>query len=326
MNSFPRSAALGLALAALAGCADQATAPTAADGRIAVPFAGPSRVLDGVEGLQRLRLDLSAALDLRSIVPAALVTPAAATNIGPGSAILVTIPDEGRFGCTANFVWAQGNRRFLGAAGHCFLPEVLSASHGPGADYDVSGVTVDVCVSGCEGNFRTSQLVGTWVRLGPVAYARQASPEGAAVGHDFGVVEIPRAFRDLIRASLPVWGGPTGVQEMSLGDYACHYGNGLAVGEVVLTKARIGVGGISDHEAWGGDFAAAPGDSGSGLVGCVNDGLGSVSGTGAIGVLTHLGFRADETTGGHGVVLGTTIARSIEMAQEAKLRLTLVLP
>jgi hypothetical protein len=269
---------------------------------------------------------VSGAVDLRTILPLALVTPEAATNIGPGSAILITIPGEGRFGCSANFVWAQGNRRFLGAAGHCFLPADLSASHGPGADYDPAGVTVDVCVSGCEGNFRTSELLGTWVRLGAVAYARQSSPDGAAVGHDFGVVEIPREFRDLVRASLPVWGGPTGVQEMSLGDYACHYGNGVGTGEVVLTKARVGIGGISDHQAWAGDFVAAFGDSGSGLVGCVNDGLGSISGTGAIGVLTHLGFWVDETSGGHGVVLGTTIARSIEMAREAKLKLTLVLP
>jgi hypothetical protein len=325
MHSIPRATALGLGLALAAACTDAAPVPTAADHRLP-PGAAARSVADGVEGLQRARIDVSAALDLRTVIPAELVTPAAASGIGPGSAILITIPDDGRYGCTANFVWSQGNRRFLGAAGHCFLPTDRSASHGPGADYDVSGVTVDVCVDGCEGNFRTNQLVGTWVRLGAVAYARQESPAGEAVGHDFGVIEIPRQYRDLVRASLPVWGGPTGVQEMELGGYACHYGHGVGVGEVVLTKARVGVGGISDHEAWAGDFAAAFGDSGSGLVGCVNDGVGSVTGTGAIGVLTHLGFWVDPSTGGHGVVLGTTIARSIEMAREAKLKLALVLP
>ena len=73
-----------------------------------------------------------------------------------------------------------------------------------------------------------------------------------------------------------------------------------------------------------GDFAAAFGDSGSGLVGCVNDGLG-FHGTGAVGVLTHIGVSFDETTGEQGVTFGTTIARAIEMGGEAGLRLKLVL-
>lgn len=323
MHTTARLSTTALAVALLVGCADTPSAPTAT---APTGSAVRTQVTDGIEQIERARIDLTSALDLRTVVPLALVTPEAATNIGPGSAILITIPDEGRFGCSANFVWEGRGRRYLGAAGHCFLPATSIASHGPGADYDLGGVVVDVCIEGCEGNFNTSQLLGTWVRLGAVAYARQESPEGAAVGHDFGVIEIPREFQDLVRASLPVWGGPTGVQSMELGGYACHYGNGLVTGEVVLTKARIGVGGISDHEAWGGDFAGAPGDSGSGMVGCVNDGLGSFSGTGAIGILTHLGFWVDETTGGHGVVLGTTVARAIEMAAEAGLKLSLVLP
>jgi hypothetical protein len=98
------------------------------------------------------------------------------------------------------------------------------------------------------------------------------------------------------------------------------------VGEVFLTKARIGVGGGSDADAWMGDFAGAFGDSGSGLVGCVNDGLGSFQGTGAIGVLTHLGVGLDESTGEHGTIFGTTVARAIEMGREGGLRLSLVLP
>ena len=75
-----------------------------------------------------------------------------------------------------------------------------------------------------------------------------------------------------------------------------------------------------------GDFAAAFGDSGSGLVGCVNNGIGSFQGTGAIGVLTHIGVSLDETSGEHGSTFGTTVARAIEMGEEARLRLSLVMP
>jgi hypothetical protein len=224
---------------------------------------------------------------------------------------------------TKVFVWSAPGKRYLGAAGHCFVPADRAATHGPGADYDASGVVVEVCVQNCDGNFRTNQLVGTWVTLGSVAYARQTL-DGEDVGNDFGVVEVPREYRDFIRTSMPVWGGPNGVQTLNVGDYGCHYGHGLGVGEVFVTKARVGIGGGSDATSWMGDFAAAFGDSGSGLVGCVNDGLG-FHGTGAIGVLTHIGVSANESTGEQGVTFGTTIARAIEMAKEGGLRLKLVM-
>lgn len=308
---------VGIALALLAGC----HVPAEPDATT-VAATQQGAALTGTQ-LQRLRVDLTSAVDLRTTIPVHLVTPQAATNIGPGSPIIIDIPDEGTFGCSANFVWAGRGQRFLGAAGHCFIPAASAATHGPGADYDASGVTVDVCIENCQGNFDTNQITGTWVRLGSVAYARQTL-NGEDVGNDFGIVEVPREFRDFIRTSLPVWGGPTGVETLEVGEYGCHYGNGLVVGEVFLTKARVGVGGGSDYSSWMGDFAAAFGDSGSGMVGCVSDTLG-FHGTGAVGILTHIGVSLDETNGEHGVTFGTTIARAIEMAGEAGLRLKLVL-
>jgi hypothetical protein len=310
-----RTICWGLAVVVVTACEGPSPEPT---GVVA------SLVPTGME-LRRPRVDLTNATNLATTIPIELVTPEAAGNIGTGSALLITIPVEGRFGCTANFVWASGGKRYLGAAGHCFIPAASSATHGPGADYDASGVVVQVCVEGCEGNFRTSQITGTWVTLGKVAYARQTL-NGEDVGNDFGVVEIPRAVRDLIRLTMPVWGGPTGTQTLGIGDFGCHYGHGLGVGEVFLTKGRVGIGGGSDHSSWMGDFAAAFGDSGSGLVGCVNDGVGSFTGRGAIGVLTHIGVSVNETTGEQGVTFGTTIARAMEMGREAGLRLSLLLP
>lgn len=311
-----KSATLGLAVAFLAGCREAPPAPAMSETALTVE--------DDME-LQRPRVDVTAWEDETTTIPLHLFTPEAAGNIGPGSAIVITIPDEGRFGCTANFVWEARGQRYLGSAGHCFLAETATATHGPGADYDASGVVVEVCVENCEGNFRSNLLVGTWVQLGKVAYARQSDEAGNGVGNDFGVVEIPREFQDFVRTSMPVWDGPTGVQTLNLGDYGCHYGHGLIVGETFLTKARVGVGGGSEHDFWLGDFAGSFGDSGSGMLGCVNDGLG-FHGTGAVGVLTHLGVGANTSTAEHGVIFGTTIARSVEMAQEAHLKLNLVLP
>ncbi len=319
---------LQLRAAAIAGLALSLVLAAPSTGSLTADTTEP-----GVE-VVRAKADLTAADDKSVKIPPALLTPEAARNIGPGSALLITIPGEGRFGCTANFIWADGAQRYLGAAGHCFLPGDKKSTHGEGADYDASGVEVSVCVDGCEGNFRTMLLVGKFVTLGSVPYARQTDPTGTEdIGNDFGVVEIPSAFAELVRPSLPVFGGPDGSGTLKAGAYGCHYGNGLVFGETFLTKARVGVGGGGDDEFWMGDFAGAPGDSGSALVKCKSDGA-TFRGQEAAGVLTHLGlgvcpcgvnFKKQTLQAQHGVIFGTTIARSIEMGREAGLSLSLVL-
>ena len=273
--------------------------------------------------LTRAKVDLTNAPRHTSVVPLALVTPAMAQNIGPGSHLIIEIPGVGTFGCTANFIWASGSVRYLGAAGHCFIPEGTTATHGAGADYNASGVQVSVCVSNCSfGGQAGFQLTGDLVELGPVAYARQTAASGD-VGNDFGVVTIPSSLASQIRPSMPVFGGPTAVESVALGQPVCHYGNGVIVGETFVTMARVGVGGGSNATYWSGDLAAAPGDSGSAVETCTVNASG-VSGRGAAGVLTHLGVEAGLAQ--HGFVLGTTIPRAISMAGEAGLSLSVVLP
>jgi hypothetical protein len=270
----------------------------------------------------RPRINLTHMINNTRVVPLALVTPAMAQNIGPGSHLLIEIPGEGTFGCTANFVWESDGSRYLGAAGHCFIPPAATATHGDGADYDASGVQVSVCVSNCSFGGQTGfVLTGDLVPLGPVAYARQTGPDGD-IGNDFGVVTIPDSFASLIRPSMPVFGGPVTVEEVALGEPLCHYGNGVLVGETFLTMARVGIGGGSTPKSWMGDLVAAPGDSGSAVVTCGINGT-DVSGRGAAGVLTHLGFSIGLQ---HGFVFGTTTARAIEMGGEAGLSLALVFP
>ena len=272
--------------------------------------------------VMRPRIDLTQMIRATRTVPLALVTPAMAQNIGPGSHLLIEIPGAGTFGCTANFVWASGATRYLGAAGHCFIPEGTTATHGPGADYNASGVQVSVCVSNCSfGGQSGFVLSGDLVSLGAVAYARQTAADGD-VGNDFGVVAIPASLASRIRTAMPVFGGPTRVETVAQGQPLCHYGNGVVVGETFLTMARIGVGTGSTSKSWMGDLAAAPGDSGSAVVTCDMSGT-EFRGRGAAGVLTHLGVTVGTE---HGFVFGTTIRRAVEMGGEAGLSLALVLP
>ena len=315
-------------VAALTGCLLGAAVSESATA-FASPPAQPSAIT-----VLRPRIDLTHMVKKTRVIPRHLMTPQMAENIGPGSHLIIDIPNEGTFGCTANFVWESGTTRYLGAAGHCFIPSGATATHGPGADYNAAGVRVSVCVSHCSFGGETGfVLEGDLVALGNIAYARQTAADGD-IGNDFGIVTIPSSFASLIRPSMPVFGGPHTIENVQPLQTVCHYGNGVLVGETFLTMARVGVGGGSTPAYWVADLLAAPGDSGSALVTCESDGT-AFHGRGAAGILTHLGLGVcpctidvENTTITvlQGFVFGTTIARAMQMAQEAEIVLTLVFP
>ncbi|MFP5320441.1 MAG: hypothetical protein ACLGIC_01195 [Acidimicrobiia bacterium] len=284
---------------------------------VAAPFvAEAATTTDAGDDARRAVVDLSGAIDATTTVQAASV-PAEATGIGPGSHLLIEM-DGGLYGCTASWIHESGGQLLLGAAGHCFMPATATATHGPGADWDPADTQVRVCVSECTNGGMTGFVIqGTTVALGPVAYARQEESKGGEqVGWDFGVVEIPSELHDLVRTTMPVFGGPDQEVELASGDQVCHYGNGIAVGEVWPTMARSGVGILSDADAWYAASPSAPGDSGSAVQTCT-PGAEGLEGVGAVGTLTHL------TSLG---VAGTTNARAVEMAQQdAGLALQVVL-
>jgi hypothetical protein len=255
-------------------------------------------------------------------IPAHLPVPAAATGIGPGSHLLIEFASEPDviYGCTANFIWKppSGTTRYLGAAGHCFVPETKTATHGPGADYNASGTSVKVCVSGCNfGGLTGFILDGTTIALGPVAYSRN-SQGGVDVGNDFGIVTIPASLPTgvSLRPSVPVWGGPTSSGVVTTGGLLCLYGNGAGVGEVFPTMARAGIGMTTFADRWSADMPSAVGDSGSAVETCGQD-AGGLHGFAAVGILTHL-------TPGAGIISGTTMSRAIAMAVQAGLTISLV--
>lgn len=263
-----------------------------------------------------------------TVLPLHAPVPANSTGIGPGSQILIDRPD-GSFLCTANFIWTktdttQTRKRngkpnkkapptvtktlYLGAAGHCFLPTDKASTHGPDADFDPALATVSVCVADCEGGGQVGAILGTFAPLGPVRYARQTKG-GVDVSNDFGIVEIPSSIpRDSIRPSVPVWEGPSSVEDVSEGGGVCVYGNAAGLGEIFLTKARAGIGtGLgSNGRYWKAILPSFQGDSGSALVTCGPDDSG-LHGFGAAGILTHIS--------GEGIV-GTTTSRAVEMTKD----------
>lgn len=258
--------------------------------------------------LRPARLDVTGWTRLAG--PTALPGPSAGDGVGPGSYLLIEQTDGNSYICTANFVWAGSTGvRYLGAAGHCFLPPDVEAapSRNPGRYVK----RVQVCVSGCAfGGQLGAVLQGTMRDLGPVAYARQ-SRSGEDVGNDFGLVRVPTGMRT--RSAVPVWGGPTGAAPIGFLQPVCVYGNAAGFGEVFATKARFGVGGSSHDGAWFATMPSFQGDSGAAVVNCPG-----LTGTTAVGVLTHL------ATDGTGVIAGTTVSRAKAMAAAAGLTINLV--
>jgi len=252
-------------------------------------------------------------------------TPERATDIRPGSQMFISYPDGTTAGCTANFIWEQrgSGQLYIGAAGHCFLPSDRSASRRAatpeekqnGEAYDVKQLEVSVCADCTFGGLTGLAVVGgETISLGDVAYARQVAPDSDGgsyeeVGHDFGLVEIPKDKEDVVDPSLPQFGGPTGVSDDAVpeGEPVNQYGAGVANGEVYPTMGSNGVSLGSqdpDGESWYAGIRASPGDSGSPLQStAAGDG---VEGEDAAGILTHL------TTLG---TAGTTMAQCRRMAE-----------
>jgi hypothetical protein len=274
----------------------------------------------------RLRFAVGSATDIDDLAQAQRdgvpPLPEDAVGIGPGSPLLTTIPGEGTFICTANFVFQDGARYYLGAAGHCFLPEGKKATHGTGADYDASGVVTEVCVDFCYFGGEATGLLGDFVTLGRVAFARQTGP-GGDIGNDFGVVEVPAALVGQLRPELPMWDGPTGADGAEgTGELLAHYGNGIDSGTFMATKGRAGTS-LNDGIAmsWQANLEINGGDSGSAVVHAAADASGDViTGTEALGLVTH-----GLVTGTVPLAWGTSIEQALAMATQASLHLQLVL-
>lgn len=274
--------------------------------------------------------------------------------------------------CTANFVWKDVandysdredfNGYYLGAAGHCFNPLGSDSTAAPrkwasqtaGGDYPVredftedledgDGVDVSVCISCLDGGAsilyaKEEHPQIETVELGDVVYARD-EVEGAgtaAVGFDFGIVEIPADAESFVDPSMPVWGGPVTTDrfEGTGPSQVLQYGNGVGTGETIATKNRAGTSafhgaqgaapeaytdGDDPYTAWYAMLPAAPGDSGSGVQ---TPGLeeNAATGYGAAGALTHLAvgtnYDAGEPAVEAGVTGGTPVRECAIMARE----------
>lgn len=301
---------------------------------------GTSLDLEMNEEPERLRITLEEYLEnLQDPASASAPTPTDYDEIRPGQLILTNVPGAGSFICTLSFVFKDNTagvtKYYAGTAGHCVLPDWAVSTHGSGANYNASGVGVQVCVDNCEFGGALAGFGASMVGIGPVVYARQTNstsfggicPAGD-IGNDFALIEIPEIWYNkslpfqYVRSDMAVWDGPHGSNSFeSTGVLLGFHGNGVVAGTSQPTKWRtlesLDDGIVCSWQAGGGPVHG--GDSGSPVARLGPHSGSMLHGTQALGTATHalIGAGAD--------AFGTTIDWSIWMAwQDAKLDVSLV--
>ena len=202
--------------------------------------------------------------------------PAASAPIRPG----VITETEGGGSCTSNFVFTNGDRVFLGQAAHC--AGTGEATETDGCNSGTGGIGTPVTIRAADGSSRSGTLAySSWVTMQENG---ESDPDVCAY-NDFALVEVDPADVGDVNPTIPIFGGPTGIDTDGItpGELVYSYGNSpLRMGiEALSPKAGIGaseVGGGRSHEVYT-LTPGVPGDSGSAFV----DGQGH-----AFGVLSTL--------------------------------------
>jgi hypothetical protein len=200
--------------------------------------------------------------------------PADSAAIRPG----VVTETEGGGACTSNFVFTSGDRTFIGQAAHC--AGTGTATETDGCDSGTGGLGTPVVIKAADGTDRTGRLAySSWVAM----QANGESDPDICAYNDFALIEIENDDVADVNPSIPVFGGPTGIDTDGLtdGELVYSYGNSpLRLGVSALSP-KVGinaaeVGGGRSHEVYT-LTPGVPGDSGSAFVDDSGDAVGVLS-------------------------------------------------
>ena len=192
----------------------------------------------------------------------ASAAPVAPATIRPGVALLTPLDAHSGNACTANFVVTARGTTYLGMAAHC--AGTGSRDAGSGCTEPTLPVGTTVLVRRSDGGTSNAKLAySSWITM------REKGERDAqrCTYNDFALVALAQADAARVSPTVPVLGGPTGLDT-----------NGLRKGESVFTYAPNDRGGAVKTGTSLGDGAAGlvhyvatrppgiPGDSGSGYL------------------------------------------------------------
>lgn len=193
-----------------------------------------------------------------------------AAIIRPGIRVLGQI-------CTGNFIFsdASNSTLYIGTAAHC-----VNTTH--------VGERVDLAKGQAWG----------WVAFdGFKAFESAASPPCPDPIHlDFGLIEIPEEFRDLVHPAVKAWGGPTDLRDRARsGEHLLQYGNSVL---------RAGV--QNAQEGWA---------LGNARCGTEAEVPGSINGDSGAPVLTSDGQALGVHVRKHGFITTTNLEPALAFAE-----------
>lgn len=189
--------------------------------------------------------------------------------------------------CTANFVFADSaSNVYVGYAAHCA---------GLGEATDTNGCAAKSLPLGTEVTFNEGGSLlseGTVLGKGKLAYSSWETmqklgtkDENTCAYNDFALVKVNAADEGKVNPSVPIWGGPTGIDADGTvaGDKVYSYGNSSLRADVDLLSPKIGLslGDDVNGTRWSHPLynltPGIPGDSGSGFLNADGKAVGTLS-------------------------------------------------
>jgi hypothetical protein len=195
--------------------------------------------------------------------------PASAT-VHPG---VMTTTAKAR--CTANFLYTDGRHTYLGQAAHC---------SGTGRATETNGCTARSLPLGTPVRLAGSNVIGTMVYNSWLAMQAAAETDpNTCANNDLALVQLPDYARSQVNPSIPVFGGPVGINTTGTraGDRVSTYGNSPLRQGIGLLSPKTGASLGDADDGWTHQIytitPGIPGDSGSAVLDNHGRALGDLS-------------------------------------------------
>ncbi|MFE7225522.1 hypothetical protein ACFU7D_12105 [Nocardioides sp. NPDC057577] len=212
--------------------------------------------------------------------PAHAWAPADTATITPG----VQMYTKGAQ-CTANFVYTDSAANvYVGYAAHCAGLGEATDTNGCAA----KSLPLGTPVTFNEGGSLLSE--GTVIGKGTLAYSswvtmqqRGTTDENTCAYNDLALVKVSSGDKGKVNPSVPIWGGPTGIDTdgTAAGDRVYSYGNSSVRADLDLLSPKIGLSLGDSGTRWSHPLynltPGIPGDSGSGFLSSEGKAVGTLS-------------------------------------------------
>ncbi|MGQ0465221.1 MAG: serine protease [Sporichthyaceae bacterium] len=196
---------------------------------------------------------------------------AALATVRPG----VQTQTRGSGQCTANFVYTTPGKVYLGQAAHCSGTGESTETNGCTAKTLPLGTKVDIPSAGVTG----TMVYNSWLLMQKLGEKN----DNACNFNDLALIEIPSSALSKVNPSIPVFGGPTGVNVGGTqpGESVVSYGNSQLRGGLAFLSPKTGTSLGTVGEGWSHSVytltPGIPGDSGSAFLDSQGRALGDLS-------------------------------------------------